>query len=175
MEHKERGIDPYFINWVNYFSPIETQAWQSIRCYGVPLYPQLPVLNYFLDFGNPYFKVGLELDGKDYHDTDKDRIRDEALFNAGWKIFRISGSEMMNLRYKTPGELHEDYKIDEEEREHEIRHWIMNTGDGIIAAMSYVYFNRSLIPERYESTAYKSLENHRLANFEIKDDLYVGV
>jgi hypothetical protein len=86
--HNVRGkISPYFIDWILEFSPIEDVAWFSIRSQGVPLYPQLPLFNFFVDFGNPRLRIGLELDGKDRHDAAKDRERDELLFRYGWRIF----------------------------------------------------------------------------------------
>src|SRR6266511_52703 len=36
-------IDPYFVDWLIEFTPIESDAWTSIRGKGVPLYPQFPL------------------------------------------------------------------------------------------------------------------------------------
>lgn len=35
--------DPYFVDWAVEFTPIEEQAWHSIRSQGVPLYCKLPL------------------------------------------------------------------------------------------------------------------------------------
>jgi len=96
-KHPAGWVSPYcnHLSWSGYFTPIEDNTWQVIRCFGkVPLYPQFPVLNYFLDFGNPFLKIGVECDGKDYHmDKKKDMIRDTNLRKIGWRIYRISGSD----------------------------------------------------------------------------------
>ncbi len=89
--------DPYGIyDWNAIFSPIEKLVWVEIRNLGLPFYPQYPVLNFFLDFADPIKKIGLELDGKDYHlDKEKDRRRQELIENEGWDVYRISGSTVM--------------------------------------------------------------------------------
>lgn len=172
LEYKGRGIDPYFVNWVDYMTPIELQAWYSIRAYGLPLYPQVPVLNYFIDFANPYYKIGIELDGKDYHNCERDAIRDNNLYTAGWRIFRITGSEMMSLNYKTQCEIDESGKYTESEKERETIYWLIQTGDGILAALGHVYFRKYNIPNNMMSVIYRTLDNHRLADFELLDESY---
>jgi very-short-patch-repair endonuclease len=90
----ERGItawtDPYFYNWN--FTPIEEKMWGYLRTFGPPMYPQYPVAHCFIDFANPLVKVGIEADGKDWHDRDKDRARDKKLASIGWTIYRLKGS-----------------------------------------------------------------------------------
>lgn len=62
-------IDVNFLEWQIMFSPIEKIGWDIIRSrpYMV-MYPQFPLFNHFIDFANPFLKIGIELDGKDYHD-----------------------------------------------------------------------------------------------------------
>lgn len=92
---------PYsdLVDWPKLMTPIEFNAWQAIRCYGsFPLYPQYPVGNRFADFGNPFFKVAVECDGKDFHmDKEKDRVRDEYFKKVGWSVYRISGSDCVRF------------------------------------------------------------------------------
>lgn len=83
--------DPYLMDWR--FSPIERLVWGDIRGMCLPFYPQMPVLNYFIDFANPFLKIGIECDGKAWHDKEKDAARDVRLAAAGWMIFRIEGHE----------------------------------------------------------------------------------
>lgn len=75
-------------------TPIEYLMWCDIRTEGLVMYPQVPVLNYFLDFANPVAKVAIECDGREFHDREKDRIRDANLAAIGWKVYRISGSHI---------------------------------------------------------------------------------
>jgi very-short-patch-repair endonuclease len=118
-----KTISPYFIVWD--FSPIEFNAWTQIRALALPFYPEVPVLGFFLDFADPYRKIGIELDGKDYHDAVKDAERDRKLNEAGWEIFRITGS-MANrwMEDELPDHLR---RVDEEggtqDEEDERREW----------------------------------------------------
>jgi very-short-patch-repair endonuclease len=151
--------------WEEVFSPIEYDAWVSIRGKGIPLYPQYPVLKYYVDFGNPVLKVAIELDGAAYHNTEKDHKRDVALLHEGWKVFRIPGSEMIkpskDFTEFEQWEWDEDYDAAWEH----IRHWIINTGDGVIEAVRTVYWQaipKSKSLHRFYSLCVESLEKHCL-------------
>jgi hypothetical protein len=62
-KNRRGWIAPYFYDWATYFSPIEEVAWHAIRGhYGIPLYPQFPLFNFFVDFANPYVCVRLQFD-----------------------------------------------------------------------------------------------------------------
>ena len=88
------AIDPYAVDWVRVFSPIEFLIWQDIRQAGAVLYPQLPVGRFFVDFGHPVAKVCIECDGKRYHqDKEKDALRESELIAMGWSVFRITGRD----------------------------------------------------------------------------------
>ena len=84
--------DPYWFDWD--FTPIERDLWTDLRCAGVPMYPQVPVGRFFIDFGDPLERIGLEADGRDFHDVARDRARDEILLREyGWRIYRVTGSQ----------------------------------------------------------------------------------
>jgi len=90
----EWAIDPYEADSIGiYFTPIEAWLWNDIRAIDLVLYPQYPVLNFFVDFANPKAKVAIECDGAAYHDETKDAERDEKLRAAGWTVYRISGKD----------------------------------------------------------------------------------
>ena len=90
------GIDPYEIDWLRVFTPIEQALWHDIRGANLVMYPQYPVLNFFVDFGNPVAKVAIECDGAAWHqDKDKDARRDEKLRLEGWFVYRISGKNCL--------------------------------------------------------------------------------
>lgn len=101
--------DPYAIfNWCAHFTPIEYNVWHDIRCLCLPMYPEFPVENYFIDFADPVKKIGVEVDGKDWHkNIIKDRKRQNELENLGWKIFRIPGV----LTFSDRDSFFEDYKF----------------------------------------------------------------
>ncbi len=161
--HRSGSIDPYFVDWIMEFSPIESDAWQAIRGRGVPLYPQFPVFNYFVDFANPYLRIGLELDGKDWHDQDKDRARDQMLAEFGWRIFRVPGSEAV-AKFESAVEVVERGG-DVQEQERALEHWILNTCDGVVAAIDAVYIRGDV--EAHNGLCLRTLDRHRLAKFEL--------
>lgn len=175
-ESKDRFYNPYPFDWGVLFSPIESLAWSCIRTKGrMVLYPQYPVLNYHLDFGNPGFKIGLELDGKEFHDSDKDIERDEILKKEGWIIFRITGREMNNLDFIDPTEIYEEHR-DEYKIVKDNQDWLVNTGDGVIEAIKQVFFNADIdkhyetyIGERFISDCYRTLDYHNLMGYTIED------
>lgn len=159
-----KRISPYFIDWLKYFTPIEADAWMSIRGIGMPLVPQYPVLNYFLDFANPYRKIGLELDGRDWHDTTRDMDRDLSLWREGWRIFRIRGSEAFAT--KPTIDDFEAERLDDPDVQEQVADWMNNTGDGVIRALNEVYFRGNVNgPERFSGGYLNALDLHRLVNF----------
>lgn len=87
------GVDPYWWEDMVQMSPIEHGMWCDIRCAGVVMYPQFPILNMFVDFANPKLKIAIECDGKEWHDPIKDAKRDARLSAIGWTVYRFTGSE----------------------------------------------------------------------------------
>lgn len=136
-----RWTEPYCgIDWMSMFTPIESQTWQAIRCFGqAPFYPQYPVSKYFLDFGNPVVKVGIECDGQEFHqDKERDRNRDLALLEHGWHIYRIPGSDCMKTvsdEYYNIGEFYE-----EEDQWRILKDFYENTIEGLLKALGIYYF-----------------------------------
>lgn len=101
----EWGIDPYEVDWLRVFTPIEQALWHDIRMSGAILYPQYPVLGFFVDFGNPVAKVAVECDGAQYHqDAAKDVARQQAIEAIGWTVYRISGRECLTDSDQETGE-----------------------------------------------------------------------
>ncbi len=164
-------INPYFLDWSTHFSPIEYNAWISIRATRIALYPQFPLFNYFIDFANPYSRIGLELDGKNYHDEKKDKERDNMLYDFGWKIFRVKGSET-HTEYKDITEIESDFAEyrDESQRYQDLSNWLLNSCDGVINAIRMVYFDRNFRGEDIQSLAMQSLEAHKLADFPLTEE-----
>lgn len=92
------AIDPYAVDWLRLFTPIEFGLWQDIRQCGAVLYPQYPIGRYFADFANPVARVVVECDGAAFHvDKEKDRKRDRDLTADGWAVYRLSGRECLRL------------------------------------------------------------------------------
>jgi very-short-patch-repair endonuclease len=150
-------------------TPIEFAAWISIRAKGrIVLYPQYPALNYHLDFGNPGFKIGLEIDGKNFHSYERDFNRDKALYEAGWKIYRITGSEMVKSDFVNLNDIRQAYDMPERDADEYLEDWLMNTGDGVIEAIKFVHFESSIDQEfssepifsDFSNYCYKTLQKH---------------
>lgn len=90
--HSTWDDEPYHLaDWLAIFTPIEAAAWIDIRGAGLPLWPQLPVGPFFVDFGNPIKKVALECDGRQWHNPTKDALRDAKLLEMGWVLYRAPG------------------------------------------------------------------------------------
>lgn len=159
-EDRKRGrVNPYFMDWSQSFTPIEESAWMSIRSVGVPLYPQFPALDYFIDFASPYFRIGLELDGKQFHDPVRDRVRDQRLFDEeGWRIFRATGSESY-VKFQVPEDF-EAWQEESHEYKDALRHWLMNTADGLIRSIHLVYFMDQR--DAFGGMCLEALHTHRL-------------
>jgi len=140
--HEERSYlyRAYPYDWAIMQTPIEQMAWEAIRRIGhVALYPQFPVGRYHLDFGAPHLKIGVELDGKAYHDASKDLERDRELKKLGWKIYRITGREMN--RADSPY----DMEFDSAQQAMEaLRDFFANSGEGVLYAIRMKHFGQDV-------------------------------
>lgn len=146
-------VTPYsnHINWMSMFSPIENMAWQVIRAHGkCPLYPQYPVGKYFVDFGNPFVKIAVECDGKEFHtDVEKDKERDIKLSKLGWTVFRISGADCNRL-------------VDEDmDDPYHIETFYSSTIEGLIKSIGIFYFKQKYAHKNYDLAmlAFQCLQN----------------
>lgn len=143
--------DPYFMDWE--FTPIEHNVWGDIRSLGLPLYPQVPALNYFLDFACPMLKIGVECDGKAWHNHDLDKARDARLAAAGWMIFRIEGHECKRM-------VEPWIEYEEDERADLVEKYFMTTSEGILSAIKRRYFDDTP-SEKYQYLIDATLFEHR--------------
>lgn len=185
--HRTRPFGGYYraypFDWGAILTPIEFEAWCTFRRIGgIVMYPQYPAGPYLIDFAHPFKKIGLELDGKAYHDPERDRRRDLALLRMGWTIYHITGSEMN----KMPGVSWYDYGADsgsdwynegsdEQSSWERVREWILSTGDGVIEAIKIEHFDgHAPVPKHREgevkNLVFQTLEQHRLVFPEDIDD-----
>ena len=127
-------VCPYFLDWMCAFTPIEELAWCCIRDWWrkLQMFPQYPVGRYFIDFGDPIRRIGLECDGKQWHDTAKDTARDAELLEIGWQIYRVTGAECYR-DVRDPGELEYDgYEVSKDDR----HRWYMMSVDGLLESIA---------------------------------------
>lgn len=142
MEYYEKYPGKYYsvneLDWPNIFTPIESLAWYEIRVRpGIVMYPQYPAGKYTIDFANPHLKIGLEFDGARYHDIDRDRKRDTELYDMGWTIYRIKGSEIHNTELE---DRLSDLDVDEDEYEKLYAKWLKSSGSGVIESIRAIHF-----------------------------------
>ena len=151
-EHDRTGrvhFDPYRLDFTSDMTPIEAAVWSDIRCAALPFFPQLPVLSYFLDFADPFKKIAIECDGKQWHDAEKDAHRDARLADIGWTVYRITGS-MCKRTMRRPVDLlleHEQNGYSEEEalrltRPHAAA-WFASTSEGVVEAIGITHYGFS--------------------------------
>jgi Protein of unknown function (DUF559) len=146
----------------------------------MPLYPPYPILNYFVDFGDPWQRIGIEADGRSYHDEGKDVRRNEELFELGWKVFRIPA---VRTRPGYLGLDDEFRELDEQAQRARLSRWLLETSEGVIRALKALYYER-WTPSRYATwyglseemgnffipRCYQTLDRHRLVTtFEFPD------
>lgn len=82
-------------------TPIEFALWQDISHAAVVLYPQYPVVGFFVDFGNPCARVAIECDGAAWHrDRERDAIRQAAIEKQGWTIYRFTAKQCFAQDYE---------------------------------------------------------------------------
>jgi len=130
--------DIYPFDWK--FNVNEQRLWASIRSHPVVFYPEFPVLDRFIDFGNPFFRVGLEADSVAYHSKDKDIERDQCLREVGWTIFRVPYHESKEVTLDL-GEIAELRADDPDlDTDSMLEEFLFTTSDGIVAALEYFYF-----------------------------------
>jgi very-short-patch-repair endonuclease len=158
----------YPVDWSTLFTPIEYMAWATIRNKGrIVLYPQYPILNFHVDFANPGLKIALEVDGQLYHNPEKDLIRDKQIRNIGWSIYRITGKEMVNIKFKDWQSINDEEIDDNDEKISLIHDWLMNSGDGIIEAIKTIYFiddysrfSKTMVGEWFITYCHETLRSH---------------
>ena len=131
------SIDPYFYDWQ--FTPIEDAVWQDIRGFGLPMFPQLPVNKYFVDFGNPFLKIAVECDGKQWHDKQKDNKRDQELMSEGWTIYRIPGNVCKKV-LPAPWEIDKEF-MEGDEYMNAGNKWFTETATGLVYAIKQKHFS----------------------------------
>lgn len=144
--------DPYLIDWIKVFSPIEYMAWCDIRDYNMRMWPQYPIGKYFADFANVERKIVIECDGKQWHDTEKDAVRDSEMIALGWTVYRITGAECYKI-------------VEREDYEDDTRKFILDlyeSSAGLVKAIYYFHYGKLFsMSEQEEKQAEYCLRKHK--------------
>lgn len=82
-----------------FYTPIEIIIRDKMEEHGLAYQPQVKLGRHYIDFlvSNNENKIILECDGRNYHIPEKDAERDKELSKFGYKILRLSGSEIFNF------------------------------------------------------------------------------
>ena len=100
-------------------SSIENLTWNSLRelPYTRNFKPEYPIGKYFVDFGDPVFKIAIECDSKKFHkNKEKDRKRQDDILSMGWRVIRFSSRMILSMIYENKIiPLYESGEIDESE------------------------------------------------------------
>ncbi len=79
-------------------SPIEEMLYQELMKQGFFPILQLKVGKYRIDLAFPEKMIAIECDGKEWHERyeqqEHDNEKDEYLKSVGWKVFRVTGSDI---------------------------------------------------------------------------------
>lgn len=136
-----REYEAYPVDWTRVFSPIEDATWGELRGFGLPFFPQYPILEFFADFADPIKKIVIECDGKKFHNKQKDTVRDRLMIADGWKVFRIPGSDCARI-INSPWEDFGYFLSNgcEEEAISVVYEWARHTVDGLIWALSVEFY-----------------------------------
>jgi len=120
-------------------SDIESRTWSALRCikYCKDFNPEYPVLNYFVDFGDPLKKIAIECDSKKYHfgKYEQDTERQIKIQNKGWKVFRFNSAQIYSEKYE---EIIYDEYLNALEEQQEID---LNSGDCMECFLNSTFFS----------------------------------
>lgn len=166
-------FDPYSLELHDYWTPIEWRLWQDVRTTGgLRFVPQYPVGSFFLDFADPTQKIGIEADGKQFHNAERDRARDQRLWDEhGWRVFRVTGAETYRVR-PSPGEYERDhyerrsFYPDFEDVEPHAVAFFSTTSEGVVRAIRDLLVRRDA-ESKWFNVMRAALDAHRLADFPI--------
>jgi len=130
----------------NFMNMVEQDFYHQYRSIGgIPIYPLYFVNGYYIDFANPRFKIGIEIDGKQYHDKEKDNKKDDDLAEFGWTIFRISARDVLKDQIYI-SDVEEKYPFsddDDSDFAQEIRLFLNNYCTGFIYALRFCFYRRN--------------------------------
>lgn len=75
-------------DWYDVLDKPQREIFSEIKSVGVFLYPYYPIANSFVNFGNPFLKVGLEIIYKDFKIEKENKIKN--FEKDGWQIYTIN-------------------------------------------------------------------------------------
>lgn len=76
-------------------TPIEHRLLLAMRASGLSPIAQYGVGRFRVDFAFPDVQLAVEADGREWHNPQRDRRRDDELSRQGWSVRRFTGSEIV--------------------------------------------------------------------------------
>lgn len=77
-------------------TPIEEQLLLALREQGLSPRVQFGIEGFRVDFAFEDVRLAIEADGREWHDSDRDAIRDERIGELGWSVMHFTGSAIWN-------------------------------------------------------------------------------
>lgn len=143
LKQKPSRIDPYIFPFDIPMTPIEENVWGDIRNIGLPFFMQVPVGPYFIDFGDPINKIGIEVDGKEFHqDLEKDESREKELNGMGWIIYRIPGNVTFKTRQDYIPDGYAESEHDEGDLQKRLESFYSECAEGILTQIKTKHYNQ---------------------------------
>lgn len=82
-------------------SPVEISVKQQLRETGYRFIQDYPMGPWFYDFAFPTLRLMLEIDGRSYHQTprqrDRDAVKEQFARSRGWKLVRLTAGVKTDL------------------------------------------------------------------------------
>lgn len=161
-------LDPWIFQFDATLTPIERALLEDFRSAGIVMFQQYPVGPYFLDFADPFKRIGVEADGRQFHDASRDRLRDQRLWDEfGWRVYRVSGAECKRRRACPQADPEDEQAAPEDHRR--AGEFYARTSEGLVDALQYVHYGRGF-PGPFFRQTWASLSAHRLASFPIESN-----
>lgn len=97
LEHPEKHPN-FIMAQKGFISKPEKRMKRILDELGKEYQHQLPVRNYFVDFGLPDYKIAIEVDGIYWHQNCKehDLMRQKEIEKEGWQVIRFTDQELKN-------------------------------------------------------------------------------
>src|SRR5687767_1350653 len=86
LQREQYHISAFIENWPSVLNKIQTIVYGEIKSAGIRLYPLYPIGEDFINFGNPFKKIGIEIYYKTNGFVEK-QAKLERIKNMGWKVY----------------------------------------------------------------------------------------
>lgn len=174
LKHQKRNFFKVYATPIwKFMNEVEQHFYVQCMSIGGPaLYPLYFAHGYYLDFAIPYLKIGIEIDGKAFHDAEKDAKRDGDLTEFGWSIIRISASDVLKEQ-KWLSDIESNFDImDNRERNLAIERFFSDGCIGLIYALRFNFFDSMNQEHQYRKPSQEALLKRTTDPINLYEQLY---